>query len=180
MRGCLLGAGAELEAGPFLPIKAETTLSDCVASPQSGRTVIDEAEHGEVGARSDRRLNRVLFVTVLKFIQILLMKKTALYIAQLPALDALGEFPGEILRQRVLRAPVLSANSLADADVVVRISLSERNRDLVGREERAAEVMAFGGQGDGVEDIADVRFNRKIFPYRHVRLISFFACPDQR
>ena len=148
-------------------MKAETTLSDCEASPQLGLTVIDEAEHGEVGARADRRLNRALFGTVLKFTQMRFMNKTALYIAQLPALYAPGEFQGEILRQRVLLARAFSANWLADAGTVFRISLSEHNRDLVGREERAAEVMAFGGQGDGVEDIADVRFNRKFFPYGH-------------
>ena len=149
-------------------MKAETTLSNCEASTQSGLTAIDEAEDGEVGARADRRLNRALFGTVLKFIQMRFVNKTAFYTTQLTALYAPGELPGEILRQRVLLARALSANWLADAGAVFRISLSERNRDLVGREERAAEVMAFGVQGGVVEDIADVRFNRKLFPYGHV------------
>ena len=111
---------------------SDTSLSDCEASLQSGLTVVDEAEHGEVGARSDRRLNRALLGTVFKFMQMRFVKKTALYIAQLPALYAPGEFQGEILRQRILLARALSANWLADALAVFRISLSELNRDLVG------------------------------------------------
>ena len=81
--------------------------------------------------------------------------------------DAVGELPGEILRERMRRSGSPAADRFADEVVVVAEAFGEGDCDLVGRKEGVAEVMA-GFAGRDVENAADARFDREIFPDGHV------------
>ena len=60
-----------------------------------------------------------------------------------------------------------AADLFADEVVFVGEAVGEGDRDLVGREERATEVMARFAGWD-VENVSDACFDRKIFSNGHV------------
>ena len=108
-----------------------------------------------------------LLERLLKLLQMRSVQIGAFDARQTVLFDSSGEFPSEILGERLRRSVPLAADQLADKSVVAVETFGKRDRDLVGSKEGAAEVMARLA-GRNVKNLADACFDREFFPNGHL------------